>query len=207
MLILRDGIQQEMTVVIGERDKPRWYSHRHYDYDFDDFVDSRRPGIGVSLQSLSGDLGEYFGVPDNEGALVIEVFDRSPAEMAGLKAGDVIVDVDDERVDDPSDVAYLIEDFDVGDTVMIGLVRDRIRRSFAVEVQEVEDPHYSSLKSLKAFQLPYFFEQFQSVPYHRNWLRGGELFDSDELERQMKQLERQLRRLESDLEEIEERLD
>lgn len=56
------------------------------------------PVLGIVGEDLSGQLAEYFGVPDGEGVLVREVRSGSPAEKAGLKAGDVILRVDNERV-------------------------------------------------------------------------------------------------------------
>jgi serine protease Do len=56
------------------------------------------PTLGISAESLSGQLGSYFGAPDGEGVLVREVNSGSPAEKAGLKAGDVIIKIDGDRV-------------------------------------------------------------------------------------------------------------
>jgi membrane-associated protease RseP (regulator of RpoE activity) len=59
---------------------------------------SNTPMLGVSAQDLSGQLGEYFGVPDGEGVLVTEVHEDSAGEKAGLRAGDVIAKVNGQRV-------------------------------------------------------------------------------------------------------------
>src|SRR5262249_7398979 len=55
--------------------------------------------LGISAESLTDQLAEYFGVKDNKGALVASVQENSPAAKAGLKAGDVIIAVDTERVE------------------------------------------------------------------------------------------------------------
>ncbi len=59
---------------------------------------AQAPMLGVSAQDLSGQLGEYFGVPDGEAVLVTEVHAGSAGEKAGLHAGDVIAKVNGERV-------------------------------------------------------------------------------------------------------------
>jgi serine protease Do len=59
--------------------------------------------IGVVVESLTPQLGEYFGVKNGEGLLVRSVEKGSPAEAAGLKAGDVVVTVGGQRVSDRSD--------------------------------------------------------------------------------------------------------
>ncbi len=56
------------------------------------------PVLGIDAEDLSGQLGNYFGAPDGDGILVREVMPGTPAEKAGLKAGDVIVRVDGNRV-------------------------------------------------------------------------------------------------------------
>lgn len=61
----------------------------------------QRPWIGASLQTVSPDLAEGLGLERPAGALVAAVRDRSPAEVAGLRRGDVILEVDGRPVDDP----------------------------------------------------------------------------------------------------------
>src|SRR5262245_62058088 len=67
-----------------------------------------RGWLGVSLQPLTPDLASSFGVPDAKGALVADVVPDSPADRAGLKSGDVVISVDGEKVNGPSDVARLV---------------------------------------------------------------------------------------------------
>jgi serine protease Do len=56
------------------------------------------PRLGIDAEDISGQLGTYFGAPDAEGVLVRDVNAGSPAEKAGLKAGDVITAFNGERV-------------------------------------------------------------------------------------------------------------
>ena len=53
--------------------------------------------LGVQIQRLDGQLADYFGAKDG-GVLVTEVIEGSPAEKAGMKAGDVILSVAGEEV-------------------------------------------------------------------------------------------------------------
>src|SRR2546422_4465152 len=57
-----------------------------------------RARLGIDAEDLSGQLGTYFGAPDGEGVLVRGVNPGSAAEKAGLKAGDVIVKFNGERI-------------------------------------------------------------------------------------------------------------
>ncbi len=61
----------------------------------------QRPWLGASLQKVSPDIAEGLGLDPPTGALVVLVRDKSPAEAAGLRRGDVILEVDSRVVDDP----------------------------------------------------------------------------------------------------------
>lgn len=56
--------------------------------------------LGVSAESLTEQLADFFGVKDGQGVLVASVNENSAASRAGLKAGDVIVAVDDQKIND-----------------------------------------------------------------------------------------------------------
>jgi serine protease Do len=55
--------------------------------------------LGVSLYPLSTDLSDAFHLPEGEGAFVVDVARGSPAEQAGLKTGDVILEVNGAKVE------------------------------------------------------------------------------------------------------------
>jgi S1-C subfamily serine protease len=56
------------------------------------------PRLGIDAEDINGQLGSYFGAPDGEGVLVRSVNAGSVAEKAGLKAGDVIIKFNGERI-------------------------------------------------------------------------------------------------------------
>ena len=57
-----------------------------------------RARLGIDAEDLDGQLGAYFGAPDGEGILVRSVNPGSPAEKAGVKAGDVITSINGDRI-------------------------------------------------------------------------------------------------------------
>jgi len=67
-----------------------------------------RGWLGVSLQPLTPELAASFGVKDAKGALVTEVMPESPAAKAGLRSGDVIVEVNGKKVENPGDLARTV---------------------------------------------------------------------------------------------------
>ncbi|MDX1579596.1 MAG: PDZ domain-containing protein, partial [Gemmatimonadota bacterium] len=93
-----------------------------------------RPRLGVSVSSLSDQLGEYFGVENGDGALITEVHEETPAARAGLRAGDVIRSVAGEEVDGPGDISRILADRDAG-PVEVEIVRDRQARTITVELE------------------------------------------------------------------------
>lgn len=98
-----------------------------------------RAWLGVGLQPLTPDLAKKFGVEENEGVLVNEVFERDPAALAGIKPGDVITKVDGALVDTPNKLSRLVAGLDPGSTTRVEVVRDGKRMNLAVALSERRD--------------------------------------------------------------------
>ena len=93
--------------------------------------------IGVSTQTLTKQLADYFGV--SAGVLVTSVTENSPAAKAGLKAGDVITAIDGEKVSSSGDLVHGIGKKDNGD-VSLTVVRDRNTRTVTVTPENNPQP-------------------------------------------------------------------
>ncbi|MFZ8313276.1 PDZ domain-containing protein, partial [Staphylococcus aureus] len=83
----------------------------------------RTTTLGIEGEALRGQLAEYFGV--KEGVLVRSVMKETPAEKAGLKAGDVIVKVGDTKVVSPADISSALRAVKAKSTVPVVVIRDR----------------------------------------------------------------------------------
>lgn len=81
--------------------------------------------LGASLQSLTTGLREALAVPDGLGALVSEVYANSPAERAGLRAGDVIVKMDRRVILDIGDVERVLDYFETGEQLSLEVIREK----------------------------------------------------------------------------------
>jgi hypothetical protein len=101
-------------------------------------VHGGRGRVGVRLQGLSDQLGEYFGVQGGKGALVTSVRDESPAAKAGLQAGDVIVALGGESVGDLGDVVGSVRGAEAG-PMEVEVMRDGQRRTLTVVLEELEE--------------------------------------------------------------------
>lgn len=80
--------------------------------------------LGVRVQRLSDGLREFFRAPDERGVLVTDVADDSPAEAAGVQAGDVLLALGDRDVEQPGDLGRALAAVDDGDSVVLLLLRD-----------------------------------------------------------------------------------
>jgi serine protease Do len=95
-----------------------------------------QPRLGIDAEDISGQLGTFFGAPDGEGILVREVNSGSPAEKAGVKAGDVITSLNGERLRTVGELREkLSAKRDEKDrTVKLGVLRNKSEISLNVEL-------------------------------------------------------------------------
>jgi serine protease Do len=157
--ISRDGSVQTVTIEVAERssvfgpgDKdsaPRVYKFKvpnvqefkMPDFDFNPMVtpeamDFHTPLLGIGAEDLSGQLGDYFGVPSGEGILVREVRSGTPAEKAGLKAGDVITKVDGQTVKSTRDLRSQLRQKIDQKTVTLSVLRKGSEISVPVAIEK-----------------------------------------------------------------------
>ena len=97
---------------------------------------SGRPRLGIRGEALTEQLGEYFGVTGRGGVLVTEVMEGTPAEKAGVLAGDVIVSINGSRVASLSDVSGALEEA----VVEVEIVRDKQVQTLSVDLRTEEGP-------------------------------------------------------------------
>ena len=93
--------------------------------------------LGISAESLTDQLAEFFGMKDNKGALVASVQENSPAAKAGLKAGDVIIAVDSERVENVRGLIKALSEKKEG-TIALKVVRNRSEQTINVTLEKSE---------------------------------------------------------------------
>jgi serine protease Do len=98
------------------------------------FMSWRSSVVGIEAESLDSQLADYFGV--KEGVLVRSVVPGSSAEKAGLRAGDVIVKIDDSRVTNPREISASIRSTRSKKTVAVQVVRDKREVTLQLPVEE-----------------------------------------------------------------------
>ncbi|HUQ49933.1 MAG TPA: PDZ domain-containing protein [Terriglobales bacterium] len=147
--ISRDGQPMQVKVTLGSREK-MVTSTKVWKVQPGTIVMPKIPDIdipaiemvvrsysrktGMMVDNLTPQLGEFFGVKSGKGVLVRSVEKGSAAESAGLKAGDVIVKVDDESIEDRNDWNRTLRK--KGGKLNIGIVRDKREQSLTVTLPE-----------------------------------------------------------------------
>lgn len=152
--IMRDGQPQNIKVQLADRKKleSSVWPHEPQDFAFvapptppmppmPDFprswaeqsITRIRSNSGITLESMTPQLGDYFGVKNGEGMLVRSVQKGSAAETAGLRAGDVIIKVGDQKIADNSDWREALRNGKNG-KVAIVIVRDKKEQTLSMSV-------------------------------------------------------------------------
>ena len=83
----------------------------------------RRPWIGATLQAVTKEIAESLGMDRPAGALASKIHPRSAAARAGMRRGDIIVEVDGKSVDDPESFGYRLATKVIGATAVISVLR------------------------------------------------------------------------------------
>jgi serine protease Do len=93
--------------------------------------------FGVMIQDVTPALAKEFKLKDGTGALVGDVTPDSPAEKAGIKSGDVILEVDGKKVTDSRHLKLEVARFHPGQDVPVKVLRDGSTKTFEVTVREM----------------------------------------------------------------------
>ena len=116
----------------------------------DQLIDSgnvSRGFLGVSIQPLTPELAESFDLDRNEGILVAQVSEDSPAAAAGIEVGDIIVGYRGDAVTDTGDFRNRVALTEPGNDVEITVLRDGRRRTLDVTIGALEDAGFVARSS------------------------------------------------------------
>lgn len=113
---------------------------------------------GMNLSDLNKQLGAYFEAPNGKGVLVEEVEKNSDAAKAGFKAGDVIVRVGKESVEDTHDIRDALHDAKDGDKAEVEIIRKGARKALTLEIDEEAS---GNIFRSRSFNRPHHFEFFE----------------------------------------------
>ncbi len=155
LTVSRNGSEQQLTATLGKREAARAGSWNlmppepgEFQFEFPPAAPHPpRPGqapesevfafgfgnrrVGILTTSLTRQLADHLGVSGGKGVLVTSVNENSPASKAGLKAGDVITEVNGASVEDSGDFIRELNRKDDGE-VTLTVVRDKSQRTIKV---------------------------------------------------------------------------
>lgn len=98
-----------------------------------------RGWLGVSIQQVTADLAKSFGLSSENGALVSEIIPESPADKAGLMAGDIIMEFDGKKIHDTAELTKLVAATTVGKKVTLVVLRDGKEKKVAAVIGRLKD--------------------------------------------------------------------
>jgi len=93
-----------------------------------------RGWLGVSIQDITPDMATNLKLKDKRGALVGQVFEGDPADMAGIKTGDIIIAIDGRSVQDTHELLRVVAALPVGKKVEVKILREGLEKSLTLLV-------------------------------------------------------------------------
>lgn len=106
-----------------------------------------RGQLGIEIQDVRPALVKAFNLPDGQGALISGVVTKSPADLAGIKEGDVITRVNGATVSNSSNLKSIIANLRLGSKVKMEFVRNGLTQDSVAEIGKVSDFNYSEIRN------------------------------------------------------------
>lgn len=162
-----------------------------------------QPILGVKLMDMGEQLAEYFDA-GKSGALITEVMEDSPAEKAGLKAGDVITSIDGQDVESADDVRRQLRKQEDSEEVNVEVLRHGRTQNFTANVEKSDMEWYTDngpgMPGL--MYRPYGDDEDFDVPAPD--MKGFEFMmpDREKLKDQLEDLRQQMKELKKELSEL-----
>jgi serine protease Do len=174
--VKRDGRRESFETTLGERSPARLLEHftmprmptmpnmPEIHAQLRQLMPQRfaqRPRLGIKAEAMSDQLAAYFGA-DAGGVLVGEVIEDTPAAVAGLQAGDVIVRLDGEELSDLADLREALSDAEAGKSEIV-IIRNKRERRLSVELEQPEVGDHSFFDADQRHQLELRLHEAQEL--------------------------------------------
>ena len=102
------------------------------------FGETKRGWLGVRIQEVTKEIAKIEKLDEPQGALVASIAEKSPAQKAGIKAGDIILEFDGKKVNSHRDLPKLVAETEVGKNVLLKIWRNRKMISKKVQLGRLE---------------------------------------------------------------------
>jgi C-terminal processing protease CtpA/Prc len=200
--VVHEGTSKSLTLTVGERpeqDAMHWQSWSDGDNDAPmamarAFNMMGGPRLGVEARALEDDgLASYFGAKKGDGLLVLSVDDESVAGKAGVKPGDIISKVGNDKIEDTQDVRHALKDFDKGDTFDITVIRHGKSQALKATMDEQDhDMAFDGGHGMYQWHMAPHSMMRTPMPPRMMYMGPG---DNDELRRELNDLKQEIREL------------
>jgi|TARA_Y100000031_G_C8249883_1_gene399967 predicted metalloprotease with PDZ domain len=186
------------------------------DINIDSFFDENhssklfenRAFLGVHCEDISDQLREYFKVKSDGGVLISEILDDSPAEQAGLKAGDVIIEINDDEIWDSYDLTRKVQEYDPEEKITVKVIRKGRVKKINVILGERDELFHVGFNG--TFKPNYFKFKKGGNKFNKRYF--DKLFEDDEdfifedadLKKELKELKEEIKTLKDDLRKLKE---
>ena len=171
--------------------------------------------LGVMLQDVSPSMAKALQLGDQSGVLINEVVDDSPAAKAGVKVGDILIEVDGKRIDSARTAQKLVAKMKDGQKATLKVIRNKKPRTLTATMVEKEKlqvemshflksfPHDGREMKIEVHAAP-FNEAMEHVHEYLENLgdefEGGKFLEvHDNLEKRLKKMEEKIKKLEKKL--------
>lgn len=112
--VIRKGKKKSLMVKIGELEAEKISKE----------VDEARPALGMMVEEITPELAKNFGLSETSGLIVVKVENNTPAGEAGIRPGDIIIEIDQVPVENLEQFNQKIQGYKAGDTILF-LVKRR----------------------------------------------------------------------------------
>jgi serine protease Do len=98
-----------------------------------------RGWLGVAIQDVNQEMADYYGIEAKKGVFVADVFKGDPADAAGIKSKDIIVEVNGQKVESTRQLTSLVAAIPVGQSAKLKVIRDGQPKTFTVKIAKREE--------------------------------------------------------------------
>ncbi|MCP4683249.1 MAG: PDZ domain-containing protein, partial [Desulfobacterales bacterium] len=123
--LIRKGRKMDFKIKTGELEGEEISEHSEAETD-----------LGMSVQKITPELARHFGLSETRGLVVARVNPHSPSGEAGLRRGDIILEVDQLRIENPDEFYARIHGYKKGDTILFLIKRGKRTLYLTLKVDE-----------------------------------------------------------------------
>lgn len=96
-----------------------------------------RPWTGLQVQEISKEVAEFMGLDSSERVLISSVDKESPAKEAGIQAGDIIIEFNEEEIKNSTDFRQKVANIEIGQEISLIIFRDDEKKEFKLKITEM----------------------------------------------------------------------